>query len=180
MSGGSGREVRRAAFQVLFQLDATSGDDAAAAAWLGVEEGVSPRVGRKAMELARAAWGRRAEADAAFVAISPGWPAHRQPAVDRAVLRLAFAELAGGLAAPRVAIAEAVSLAREFGGERSPGFVNALLDAAARRLGLIGSEAPHQGTDSATAPGLAPGVHPSVDADAGTGADASADAGAPR
>ena len=33
---------------------------------------------------------------------------------------------------PKVAINEAVELAKEFGGERSPGFVNAVLDKVMR------------------------------------------------
>jgi N utilization substance protein B len=44
------------------------------------------------------------------------------------VLRLAHHEIRRAGTPPKVAINEAVELAREFGGEKSPGFVNAILD----------------------------------------------------
>jgi N utilization substance protein B len=48
--------------------------------------------------------------------------------VDRNVLRLAFYEMLHGGVPHAAAIDQAVELAREFGGERSPAFVNAVLD----------------------------------------------------
>jgi N utilization substance protein B len=56
------------------------------------------------------------------------WPVHRQPVVDRNVLRLAVYEMHRGGVPHALAIDQAVELAREFGGERSPAFVNAVLD----------------------------------------------------
>ena len=55
-------------------------------------------------------------------------------AVDRNVLRLAVHELTGTPTPAEVVIDEAVELARDFGGERSPAFVNGVLDAVARGL----------------------------------------------
>jgi N utilization substance protein B len=52
--------------------------------------------------------------------------------VDRNVLRLAAYEILHAGTPPSVAIDEAVELARRFGGERSPGFVNGILDSLAR------------------------------------------------
>jgi N utilization substance protein B len=48
--------------------------------------------------------------------------------VDRNILRMAHYEIVHKGVPPKVAINEAVELAREFGGERSPAFVNAILD----------------------------------------------------
>jgi N utilization substance protein B len=56
-------------------------------------------------------------------------------AVDRNVLRLAAYELLHTDTPAAVVIDEAVELARRFGGERSPGFVNGVLDALARERG---------------------------------------------
>jgi len=61
-------------------------------------------------------------------ALSPDWPTHRQPVVDRNILRLAYFEIVSGAAPPKVAINEAVELAREFSTEKSPAFVNGVLD----------------------------------------------------
>ena len=85
-----------------------------------------------AVALARAAWAGHAAADAAVVAQAPAWPTRRQPPVDRAILRLAHHELVTQRAPFAVVIDEAVELAKAFGEDRTPGFVNAVLDAVAR------------------------------------------------
>lgn len=79
-------------------------------------------------ELAEAAWARRATSDELVERLSPAWPIRRQPMVDRNILRLAVQEMGVVGTPPKVAINEAVELAKEFGGEKSPGFINAVLD----------------------------------------------------
>jgi N utilization substance protein B len=54
--------------------------------------------------------------------------------VDRNVLRLAAYELLHSDTPTPVVIDEAVELARRFGGDRSPAFVNGVLDALARSV----------------------------------------------
>ena len=53
-------------------------------------------------------------------------------AVDRNVLRIGAFEILHTDTPAAIAIDEAVELARRFAGERSPGFVNGILDAVAR------------------------------------------------
>lgn len=78
------------------------------------------------------AWGSHDESDVEIDEISLDWPVRRQPIVDRNILRLAIHEIRRAGTPLKVAINEAVELAREFGGEKSPGFVNAVLDRVAR------------------------------------------------
>lgn len=80
------------------------------------------------LALAERAWADRDEADAAVAELAPDWPTHRQPAIDRNILRLAFHEMVSGFAPPKVVINEAVELAREFSTEKSPMFINGVLD----------------------------------------------------
>lgn len=135
------RAVRRAAFQALFQLDARNGRDSdMIESSLESCEGLSASGRRKAQALAQTAWEDRAAADAAMEALAPTWPAKRQAAVDRAILRLAHHEITSGRVSPAIAINEAVELAKEFGTEKSPGFVNALLDRIARDAAAPSSE----------------------------------------
>ncbi len=63
-------------------------------------------------------------------AASRRWRLDRMPRVDRNILRLACHEMFfAEEPVPRlVAINEAVELAKRFGSEESPGFVNAVLD----------------------------------------------------
>lgn len=123
----SSNAVRSLAFQLLFQLDASGGGEPLDLA-AQMEHALSPKEVRKAAELASAAFADRAASDAATAELAPGWPANRQPAIDRAILRLAHYEITHEPAAGAIVINEAVNLAKEFGTEKSPGFVNALLD----------------------------------------------------
>ena len=129
------RDIRRLAFQALYQLDARQGRDAEEIrATLEEEEGFRPGERDGAFATARAAWEHRAEADAATLELAPEWPAHRQAAIDRTILRLAYYEMTRGGVPPKVIVNEAVELAKRFSTERSPAFINALLDKILKRL----------------------------------------------
>lgn len=78
--------------------------------------------------------GVRVELDERIGRHSRNWRVDRMAAVDRNVLRLATWEL-GALDTPvAVVIDEAVDLARRFGADTSPAFVNGILDAIAREV----------------------------------------------
>ncbi len=129
------RTIRRVAFQVLFQMDLTGEPDANALVGpVADEKSLSAGERERAAALASDAYHARAAADAVVAELAPEWPAHRQPAVDRNILRLAHHEMTTGLTPPKVAVSEAVKLAREFSTERSPAFVNAILDKLLKRL----------------------------------------------
>ena len=65
------------------------------------------------------------------------WRLERLGVIERSVLRLAAAEFARGETPVRVVLQEAVHLAERYGTPRSARFVNGVLDAYARRLGLL-------------------------------------------
>jgi N utilization substance protein B len=62
------------------------------------------------------------------------WRVSRMAAVDRNVLRLAVYELRDTQTPVAIVIDEAVDLARRFGSDSSPSFVNGVLDAVAREV----------------------------------------------
>ena len=63
------------------------------------------------------------------------WRLERLSAIDRAILRLAAAEMIHfDDVPPRVSIQEALALAEKYGTDQSPRFVNGVLDALMRRL----------------------------------------------
>lgn len=128
------RNVRRLAMQLLYQFDlgGESEEQAVLAGLEGTHD--APQVRRDAFHLAREAWDVRADADRRIAELTPEWPTHRQPPVDRAILRLAAYEIASGYAPLKVAINEAVELAKRYAGEESPAFVNGVLDKLARQL----------------------------------------------
>jgi N utilization substance protein B len=65
------------------------------------------------------------------------WRMSRIAVVERNILRLGIHELRQGVVRPKVAIDEAVRLAHWFGGSRSAGFVNGVLDGVAHALGRL-------------------------------------------
>lgn len=68
--------------------------------------------------------------DVALRAALDNWKLDRLSKVDRAVLRIAAAEmLYVAEVPPKVAIQEAIRLAETYGGDESPRFVNGVLDA---------------------------------------------------
>lgn len=76
---------------------------------------------------------------------APEWPIEQITSVDRAVLRLGLYELLFGSrdeVPPKVAINEAIELAKSFGGESSGKFVNGVLGTVYREIGEPGKEYP--------------------------------------
>ena len=72
--------------------------------------------------------------DARISGHAKNWRLSRMAAVDRNVLRLAVYELEHGDTPASVILDEAVELARRFGDDPSPAFVNGVLDAVARSV----------------------------------------------
>lgn len=69
---------------------------------------------------------------------APEWPIDQIAIVDRSVLRLGIYELVYGKyeeVPPKVAINEAIELAKTFGGESSSRFVNGVLGTIYRQMG---------------------------------------------
>ncbi|MBO4872090.1 MAG: transcription antitermination factor NusB [Lachnospiraceae bacterium] len=75
--------------------------------------------------------------DALINQVATGWKTHRMGRAELAIIRLALFEMKYDDEIPyRVAINEAVELAKTYGGEDSPGFVNAVLGKLADALNL--------------------------------------------
>ncbi len=73
--------------------------------------------------------------DSHIVAASENWTMERMPVVDRSLLRLATYEMCFVKDVPvSVSINEAVNLAKEFGGDDSPRFINGILGRIATQL----------------------------------------------
>jgi len=76
------------------------------------------------------------EIDALIIKFAPEWPLDQITIVDRNVLRLGIFELRYDTNIPaKVAINEAIELAKAFGGESSGKFVNGVLGAVYKDMG---------------------------------------------
>lgn len=75
-----------------------------------------------------------AKIDKVISRCAPEWPTEKIAKIDLAILRLAVYELLiDKKQPPKVVIDEAVELAKEFGGEKAPSFVNGVLGAAIKK-----------------------------------------------
>ena len=81
--------------------------------------------------------------DTALQPMAPEWPIASIAAIDRNVLRMGLYELSecGDSIPPKVAINEAVELAKAFGSDNSSKFINGVLGTAYRNMG--GEEKPN-------------------------------------
>jgi N utilization substance protein B len=133
--------AREVAFQVLYQEDLNP------PAELVVEEPFIRKrlrgddLRRFAGELVAGVRQHRQELDARIEQVAANWSLSRMAATDRNVLRLGAYELLHCDTPPRVAIDEAVELAKRFGSAQSSQFVNGILDKI-----MHASEAVHQET----------------------------------
>ena len=124
------RRIRIEVLQLLCQFDAGN-DDAVKITPLNFDEESSETSEpcAEAVQLAKQIWEDRENSDAAISALTPDWPIHRQPVIDRNILRIATFEIQSEGTPSKVAIDEAIEIAKEFSTEQAPTFINGVLDA---------------------------------------------------
>ena len=126
--------ARRLATQVLYQSDILEDDPAAIIAdeRLVDETQLLSKYARRLIEGATA---HKETIDNDIISASENWALDRMPIVDRSLLRMAAFEMRYVDEVPiSVTINEAVNLAKEFGGDDSPRFVNGILGRIAIKL----------------------------------------------
>lgn len=78
---------------------------------------------------------RRVEIDELIAKSAIGWTINRMPNVDICILRIALYEMMHRKDIPHsVSINEAVELAKRFGGEKSPAYINGILGTLSKQL----------------------------------------------
>lgn len=139
---GTRRISRETALQFLYQEDFTLGPDQQHGYDLEERFGLFCslfQVNRKArsyaISLLEGVTTNLGEVDRLISEAASNWRLERIAATDRNLLRIAVYEMVhrGGVP-PQVAINEAVEIAKKFGGEESPQFINGVLDAVLKRL----------------------------------------------
>jgi transcription antitermination protein NusB len=140
--------ARSVVLQVLFERDANGGalsqEDGEQrlkeyASEFGARESDMPFM----QALLRMAIAKQREVDEVIKRAAPEWPIEKIAAIDRNILRLGLAELLFAdrtQVPPKVAINEAIELAKNFGGSASSRFVNGVLGAVYEELGEPGKE----------------------------------------
>jgi N utilization substance protein B len=112
------RRARELILRVLFQKD-----------FVECPEGWSQVPDAYAREVLQGIEEHRAEIDQLIAERAQGWRLERLHSVDRNLLRMAIYELLyRDDVPPEVVIDEAVELAKKYGAEKSPAFINGILD----------------------------------------------------
>ncbi len=126
--------AREAALQYLYEVDLVGIEEAEA-----LDEFLTRQVGRvdarpHAARLVAGVLEHREEIDAELRAAADNWSLERMAVVERNVLRIGVYELVHDPDVPeKVAINEAIDLARRFSSEEACGFVNGVLDRVKQR-----------------------------------------------
>jgi transcription antitermination protein NusB len=125
------RLARTSALQVLYELDTTNHMAGDAIAHRLEDQPLPPEGEAFLRVLVGGVVRHQHELDALIQQYAPTWPVSQIAVIDRNVLRMALFELTGVTdTPPKVAINEAVDLAKIFGSDSSSRFVNGVLGSA--------------------------------------------------
>jgi transcription antitermination factor NusB len=123
-------QARELALQLLYQVDLLKGNlSREEREKFLAEHAEAPEVREYARELAAGVEKHRPAIDAAIDEVATNWELGRMPVIDRNILRMGIFELLHrDDIPPKVAINEAVDLAKKYSTKNSSAFVNGILD----------------------------------------------------
>ena len=125
---GARRKARAVALQTLYEIDAAGHQPEEVVKHLLAEMELSAGNSTFVSELVSGVIRNKENIDGYLQKFAPAWPVAQLAVVERNILRLAIFELLFDNKMPvKVAINEAVELAKAFGRENSPRFVNGVL-----------------------------------------------------
>ena len=125
---GERRRARAVALQILYEVESVGHEIGAVVNHLLPKEGLSEENTTFVHELVSGVIQNKEKIDHNIKNLTPAWPIEQMPLIDRNILRLAIFEILLDNKAPiKVAINEAVELAKTFGSESSSKFVNGVL-----------------------------------------------------
>lgn len=122
------RKSRVASLQFLYELDSSEHNLETVLSTYPDDLALSKTVRSFSRNLVAGVLAHREEIDKIIETFAPSWPVHQMATVDRNILRIAIYEIRfGGHTPPKVAINEAVEIAKIFGADGTPKFVNGVL-----------------------------------------------------
>ena len=134
---GIRRQARIAALQALYELDCTKHKVEEALARLRAGETLAQEALSFSEELVKGVLQNKSELDALIKKFAPAFPPEQMSIIDRNILRLAIFEILFDDKTPfKVAINEAVELAKEFGSDSSPRLINGVLGSITTERGV--------------------------------------------
>jgi transcription antitermination protein NusB len=122
------RKARGIALQVLYEYDCSTHNPEGIIDRIVEEQSLNQETTLFIRELVLGVGENQTKIDATIQEFASAWPLAQIPAIDKNILRLAiFESLINNKVPPKVAINEAVELAKKFGSDGSARFVNGVL-----------------------------------------------------
>jgi len=136
------RQARECALEVLYRLDLVGDEPEHTIAEILLRKNPSDEAETYLRRLADSVLANQQEIDAALRKHLSRWRLERLTMLDRAILRLAAAELLFfDDVPPKVSINEAVEIAKKYGDDDAGKFVNGVLDSIFQETGVSRSQA---------------------------------------
>lgn len=133
------RRARVLVLQSLFEIDLTGHDPSAVLQERFNHTNLPPAGQAFAQRLLYGVLSNRKSLDQLIAHYAPEWPIEQMAVIDRNILRMALYEIAAEEETPlKVAINEAIELAKMFGSDSSPRFVNGVLGSIVEEKGQAG------------------------------------------
>ena len=125
---GTRRKTRAITLQVLYEVDSVGHEVERVITYLIGKEDLSEENKEFIRHLVSGVIQEQEAVDQSIHRFAPAWPMEQMAVIDRSILRLAIFEiLFDNKVSVKVAINEAVELAKHFGSENSPKFINGVL-----------------------------------------------------
>jgi N utilization substance protein B len=132
----SRRRAREAVLQALYWSESSGDPVGQTLRTMCLRNRLSAEAAAFAVSVGRLAWAERESLDRLIESGLKNWTLARLSRIDRLIMRVALAEILHVDDVPvKVSIDEAIELAKRYSVEKSPGFINGVLDGLARREG---------------------------------------------
>ena len=130
--------ARSVALQALYEIDIAGHPPGTVLEERIMDEGLDENMADFAREIVLNVWPIVNELDEFIASHAPEWPLDQVAVIDRNIIRIALWEFAvSGEVPVKVAINEAVELAKLYGSDSAPRFVNGVLGSLAARQNEI-------------------------------------------
>lgn len=136
---GKRRSSRELALKFLYQAELNEGDVDEQMEMFLERNSLKDEVKTFLKELVESVLKQKKEIDEIIQKFSDNWVLDRMTVIDRNILRIGTCELLFNFSAPpKVVINEAVEIAKKYGNEDSPEFINGILDKIYKEIGQKG------------------------------------------
>ena len=130
--------ARCAALQALYEIDLTGHTPEVVISERTTAESLDLKMSEFTNQIVLGVWPLIDDLDQFIAEQAPEWPLDQIAVIDRNILRIALWEFAvSGITPMKVAINEAVELAKRYGSDSAPRFVNGVLGSLATRQNEI-------------------------------------------